>query len=193
MHPRKMSHSAVGLAAGTLCSLLMACAAHDDAPRPAPPPGGTTPSDRTIVDAGLVILSEDAGGGIPGVGGTGDETPDAAVLPDSSADAPAPDVVGRGSTCDSFAPDPCETALSKLGCYLSPTTGNATCQDPAGRDLPAYTNCSPASSLCGPQLFCGSGMCANLCHLNVEASITDCAAGTICTRIGLLNTIGFCE
>jgi hypothetical protein len=186
MHPRTMKRLAVGFAGA--CSLLLACTVHDDTTFPNLPETTQTPPTRSVLDAGLVILYDDGGEGVPGVGGGGTYTPDAAEVVDVAPDAATPDLGGLGSFCDVFA-DACKPPNQ---CYPNPSTGNGICDDPSDRDLPQSANCSPTASTCGPHLFCGTGFCTNLCHPD-DPSSNECSAGTICTRLKQFINVGYCS
>ena len=187
MHPRLMKHSAVAFTAG--CSLLLACVVNDNKTFPAaPPPAETTPPTRFLVDSGVVTLTGNGGGTIPGIGGAGATTPDAREVPDSGPDVAPPDLGGIGAPCDVFA-QACGTGY---GCYPR-QDGTAIC-DQAGF-LFGGSRCIGDSpdSRCIPGMTCANNVCTGLCHLN-QASISECAdsPGSTCVRLGTSTTVGVC-
>jgi hypothetical protein len=195
MHPGFMKRSAVAFAGSVLCSALLACVVHDDTKFPnLPQPGDTNSPTRIVVDSGLVIFSEDDGGGVSIGGGAGEITPDAAVLPDSSPDLAGTDLAkaevgGTGSSCDVFA----QNCTAGNGCYPN-ANGNGTCL-PAGQLL-APTQCTGSSStpLCQPGLTCDPTLhCATLCHM--DQPITGCEGSVtpLCQKLGTSNKVGFCS
>lgn len=197
MHPRTMRHLAIGFAGA--CSLLLACAKHDDTTFQDLPKTTVPPPPHPVLDAGLIVFSDADGEGVEGIGGAGTYTPDAAEVIDVAFDAATPDLGGIGSICDVFAPSPCpSTQLVPLGCYLNTATGIATCQTPGIRTLPIGSGCTAGSdSACGPQLNCTGGSCTNLCHFG-QASATECGSGTgsaaCSTRVGPAGLgIGACD
>ena len=185
MHPRTMNHLAIAFAGA--CSLLLACTVQKDTTFPNLPETTQTPPTRHVLDAGLIVLYDDGGEGVEGVGGAGSYTPDAAEVVDVVADAATTDVPGVGATCDLFAPNPC--SVTSLGCFPNPSTGNATCQRPGDRGVVLSGSCSPDTQNCGPQLYCGTGICATLCHLDNP----QCSAGTVCTQLGVMYNVGYCR
>jgi len=189
MHPRTMRHLAIGFAGA--CLLLLACAKNDDTTFPNPPNPTETPPTHPVLDAGSIVFSDADGEGIEGVGGAGTYTPDAAAVVDVDVapDAATPDLGGIGSICDVFAQN-CATGQA---CYPNPTTGNGICDNPLNRgDLPLTSNCDPTIQNCARLLFCGTGICTNLCHPN-NAAFNECSAGTICTALKQFNNVGYCS
>lgn len=189
------------LAGGTLLSALLACVAHDDTNFATPPqPGDAASPTRTVVDSGVVTIPDDAGGGVIGIGGTGEYTPDAAVLPDSSPDLATAELGGIGSICDLFGTNNSIFCGLGNGCYPNPANGTGTCQTQQGRALAAGVNCIPdsTSQACGPQLICNPNyVCANLCHYGSSAAVVnaDCgdSIGAGCSKWAGSDTIGYCD
>jgi len=189
MYTRLMKHSAVAFTAG--CSLLLACVAHNDTTSPVqlePVPADTTPATRFVVDSGVVTLSGNGGGTIPGVGGAGANNPDGGGLPDSGPDLATPDLGGLGSSCDVFA-QACGTGR---GCYPK-QDGTMIC-DTAGF-LFAGAKCigDTPDSRCIAGLTCVNGLCTGLCHYG-QASVSECSdsIGSTCSKLGTSSTIGVC-
>ena len=195
MHPRFMKGLAFAFAGGS--ALLLACALQDDTNTPSSPqPTDTTPPVRTVVfDSGVVTLSDDAGGGPPGVGSGGEFTPDAAEEPDVAPALATPDSGGFGSDCDVFNQASCG---SGLGCFPNQAEGTETCQDATNHILSAGVFCTPApgrtDAACLPGLFCadvgGFTSCAALCHY--PNSTGECTAGNTCKKLGILTDVGYC-
>jgi hypothetical protein len=187
MHPRFMRLLAIAFAGGS--AVLLACAVHDDTSFPnSPQPTSTTPPTRTVVfDSGVVTLLGDGGAGPQGVGGGGLFTPDAAPEPDVAPELTLPDGGGPGSSCDLFAPDPCDSAD---GCYVN-ADGTGTCEPPSWGQLLQYTYCGGGAGNCGPKLVCSdtSLLCTNLCHLGGQAG--ECI-GTTCKSLRGSTTLGYC-
>ncbi len=185
-----MKGLAVAFAAGS--AVLIACAVHDNTNFPSPPqPTDTTPPTRSVVfDSGVVTLSDDAGGGPPGIGSTGQFTPDAAEEPDVAPEPTLPDSGGPGAYCDLFAAtNPCD---SEDGCYPN-AEGTGTCEPRATwGQLAQYTYCGGGTGTCGPQLACSDAslLCTNLCHLAGQAG--ECIA-TTCTPLRGSSTVGYCR
>ena len=195
MYPRFMKPSAVAFAGG--CTVLLACAAHDNTtfPNP-PPPTETIPPIRTAVDAGLVIFSDDGGEGVSG-GGAGASTPDAGEEPDVAPQPSLPDVGGPGTTCDVFASrKSCSDVLQcNPNCALkkqcNPTSdGTGTCQDMGSVFETGF--CDPLNGLfCNSGLVCVGTVCTSLCHYPSPA---DCggSVGYACKRWQSSETVGYC-
>jgi hypothetical protein len=189
MHPRLMKHSAVAFTAG--CSLLLACVVNDNKTFPAaPPPAETTPPTRFLVDSGVVTLTGNGGGTIPGIGSAGATTPDAGELPDSGPDLATPDLGALGSSCDVFA----QACGTQNGCYPK-SDGTAICLSAGG--LPGGSQCFPTGDLpesrCRPGMTCANGICSGLCHYG-QASVTECgdSIGSTCAKLGISTTVGVC-
>jgi len=202
MHPGFMNRSAVAFAGGALCSALLACVVHDDTNFPnLSQPGDTNSPTRIVVDSGLVIFSEDDGGGVPVGGGAGEITPDARVLSDSSSDVATIELGGLGSVCDPLGTNNSALCGTGNGCYPNPADGTASCQAQGLRSLPAGSQCTPTTDPtalgCGPQLICGTSLvCTNLCHYTGGTTVTaECGAsiGGQCLKLGTSPTVGYCN
>ena len=186
MHPRTMRHLAIGFAGA--CSLLLACTKHDDTTFPNLPDPTVPPPTHPVLDAGLIVFPDADGEGVPDIGGGETHTPDAAEVVDVAHDAATPDLGGLGSICDVFADSPCKPPNQ---CYPNPTTGSGICGQ--RDDLPITSSCNPTNQDCAPHLFCGTGSCTNLCHLDNP----QCSAGTVCTELRqfVINgyNVGYCS
>jgi hypothetical protein len=177
---------------------LSACKAKDDSTTG--DPGGPVdiqPTNRDVVDAGLIVFDLDAD--VFGRGGsTGVSIPDAGPHRDLAqvVDA-AVDLGGMGAVCDVFVAKSCASdPTNDLGCYPKPD-GTGTCQQ-AG-SLFGGSNCDPSSSSrdskCVPGYVCVVGFCTALCHLG-RGSATEChdSIGSTCVHLGSSDntTVGYC-
>jgi hypothetical protein len=171
---------------GFASAVFVGCVKHDDSTFPnSPPPASPSSTARSIVDSGPVSLLMDAEG--TGGGGIGSFTPDARLLPDSTGDLASPDLPGLGISCEPVVGSGCSGTYA---CFVSAATGAATCQDATDRIFIAGVTCNPNSSLCRPGLFCASGICVALCHVNMPQ---ECSRNGICHLIGPAESqFGYC-
>jgi hypothetical protein len=195
MHPRFMRRLAVVFAGGALCSALLACVVHDDTKFPnLPQPGDTASPTRTVVDSGLVIFSEDDGGGVPVGGGAGEITPDAAVLPDSSPDLArdlaTAELGGVGSSCRPLIQTDCTNRNPALACYPG-ANGTGFCSFPNGTAVSA--GCT-GSLDCAVGYYCGNGRTSsNICLLLCDVENPGCAKSSPCVQVpGFKDNTGYC-
>jgi hypothetical protein len=167
------------------CSLLLACVVHDDATFQNPPPSTESPPTRSLLDAGLFVLSDDGGEVIVG-GGAGTYTPDAAEVVDAAT--AAPDLAGLGLTCHPLLGD---CLNQTLVCYPG-ANGTGFCYPPgSGGEL---ANCSQSSDCVGGY-YCGNGRTAsNICMLLCDVANPGCVKSSPCVQVpGFKDNTGYCS
>jgi hypothetical protein len=187
MLPGAMKCLAVAFAGA--CSVLSACVMHKDTTFAPPPlPAETTSATRIVVSSGVVTLSCDGTGTVPGSQGAGESTPDAGIAPDLLPDLATPDLSGVGSTCHPLLQD-CQNKA--LVCYPG-ATGTGFCTPPTGSG--AETAKCTESSDCASGYYCGNGRAAsNICLLLCDVENPGCVKSSPCVEVpGFKDNTGYC-